>query len=267
MNKDWRSIVDSFIDATSYSMEETEYIEERFKTNDRNNRPETYLTYENAIEKIKLDKPEFLPVSKDIWNILESRRSKRNFIDAPLSLQELNLLLWGSAGITQDLGDYQLRTAPSAGALYPIETFLIINNVESLKKGLYHLNVKEWCLEALVYEDLSKFSYEVTHNQKHAEIAGVNFIWTAVVDRTRAKYYERAYRYVFWDVGHTSQNLNLAATALGLGSVTMGHWFDKELNEMLGIDGRNHFSILFSSVGKTEGDDWQKDRRIKTASS
>jgi len=81
------------------------------------------------------------------------------------------------------------------------------------------------------------------------------------VDRSKDKYKERAYRYIFWDAGHAAQNLHIAANSLGLGVTTVGHWYDKEMNEYLGIDGVNHLSILMASVGKVGGGDWLSDRR------
>ena len=91
--------------------------------------------------------------------------------------------------------------------------------------------------------------------------AAVNFAWTDVVERTRHKYQERAYRYIWWDVGHVAQNLHVAANALGLGVSTVGRWMDREMNRYLGIDGVSHLSVLMASVGKIAGGDWLKDRR------
>lgn len=218
------------------------------------------MNYPDALVKIPLPKPTF-PASPDLWQLFANRRSRRNFIQTPLTLNELNILLWGTQGITADMGDYQLRTTPSAGALYPIETFMLINNVEGLTPGLYHLDVKNWCLEGLKLQNVADFAYQVTDGQDMTTIAAVNFIWTAVVPRTRAKYEERAYRYIWWDSGHMAQNLHIAGNALGLGVTTIGHWFDKEMNEFLGIDGREHLSVLMASVGKVEGADWLHDRR------
>ena len=82
-----------------------------------------------------------------------------------------------------------------------------------------------------------------------------------MLDRCRAKYYERAYRYVWWDAGHISQSLAVAASALGLGACCIGAWYDSVVHEMLGIDGRTHFCALAAAVGKVKGEDWLADRR------
>lgn len=258
MLKNWEFACKEFIEATSYGYGDLEkgwHIKA-----DLSKKPPTYMKYKDAEVKISLGKPDFKEVSS-LWSVLQLRRSKRNFIEKPITLEQLNLLLWGTQGITADLGDYQVRTTPSAGALYPIETYMMVNNVEGLEKGLYHLNVEDWVLEGILLDDLSDFAYEVTEEQEMTKKAAVNFIWTAVIDRTLYKYKERAYRYIFWDVGHVSQNMHIIATALGIGSCTMGHWYDKELNRFLGIDGEKHFSVLMASVGNVEGKDWIKDRR------
>jgi len=114
MHPEWQKIANEFIPATSYSMGEREKgWASRY---DFSKRPPTYLRYEQAFARISLGKPEF-PASPDLWELLGNRRSKRNFLNTPLTLNELNVLLWGTQGITADMGDYQLRTTPSAGAL------------------------------------------------------------------------------------------------------------------------------------------------------
>ena len=153
MHPDWRRICDDFLTATSYSPDEMDaYWKDRHY--DRENRPATYLTYPDAEVRVPLGTPSF-PQTPDVWTVLRERRSKRNFLDVPLTLDQLNCLLWGSQGIVRDMGDYQLRTAPSAGALYPIETYLVVNRVEGLEPGLYHLDVRGWALEGIRMGDLA----------------------------------------------------------------------------------------------------------------
>ncbi|EMT51243.1 SagB/ThcOx family dehydrogenase [Brevibacillus borstelensis] len=258
MHPEWQRICNEFLQATSYAVGD---LEEGWAAKyDFDKRPPTYMRYDDAVVRIPLG-PRELPPSPDLWELMQNRRSRRNFLCEPMTLNELNILLWGTQGITADMGDYQIRATPSAGALYPIETYLLVNNVEGLEKGLYHLDVEEWCLEGLKLEDVSETAYALTENQEMTRRAAVNFVWTAVVNRTRHKYRERAYRYIWWDAGHVAQNLHIAANGLGLGVSTIGHWFDKEMNEYLGIDGQEHLSVLMASVGKVEGKDWLHDRR------
>ncbi|MCO4771012.1 MAG: SagB/ThcOx family dehydrogenase [Deltaproteobacteria bacterium] len=259
MHPDWKRICDAFLTATSYSPEE---MEEGWKDRsyDRENRPATYLTYPDAPVRVELGEPS-LPPTPDLWAVLRGRRSKRNFLPEPVTLDELNCMLWGSQGIVQDMGNYQLRTAPSAGALYPIETYLVVNNVEGLQPGLYHLDVRGWALEGLRMGDLSDEACRALLDQEAVRASGLTFLWTAVMERCEAKYYERAYRYVWWDVGHISENISLVATALGLGACCMGAWHDSLVHELIGIDGKEHFSALTTAVGRIEGNDWLEDRR------
>ena len=259
MHPDWRRICDDFLTATSYSPDEMDaYWKDRHY--DRENRPDTYLTYPDARVRVPLGTPSF-PQTPDVWTVLRERRSKRNFLDVPMTLDQLNCLLWGSQGIVRDMGDYQLRTAPSAGALYPIETYLVVNRVEGLEPGLYHLDVRGWALEGIRMGDLADAACAALLDQEAVRASGVTFLWTCVLERCLAKYYERAFRYVWWDVGHISENVSLVATALGLGAVCMGAWYDSLVHELLGIDGKGHFSALTTAVGTIQGDDWLADRR------
>ena len=258
MHPDWQRIANDFIQATSYRVGE---LEKGWASRyDFSKRPATYMRYEEAFVRVPLGQPQF-PAAANVWEVMANRRSKRNFLPQPLTLNELNLLLWATQGITDDMGDYQLRTTPSAGALYPIETYLFVNQVEGLEKGLYHLDVENWTLEGLKQGDTSDTVYLFTEEQEMTRRAAVNFVWTAVVDRTKDKYKERAYRYIWWDAGHVSQNLHVAGNSLGLGVSTIGHWMDHDMNEYLGIDGNSHLSVLMASVGKIAGGDWRKDRR------
>ncbi len=252
---------EEFVKETSFQYGDLE--KEWYLKVDSSKKAPTYFRYkdEEIIKRIPLSKPEFPKESNSIWNVLNNRRSKRKFIDNPLTLHQLNLLLWGTQGITADMGDYQLRTTPSAGALYPIETYLFIQNVEGLKQGLYHLNVKDWELEYLKDEAVAEKAYFITDFQTTARNASVLFVWTAVLDRVLFKYNQRTYRYIYQDVGHVSQNLQLVGNSLNLGVCPIGHWYDKELHDYLEIDGRNHLSVLLAGVGNVRGEDWLEDRR------
>jgi SagB-type dehydrogenase family enzyme len=259
MHTEWKRICSEFMQATSYTPDGFEdWWKDR--TYDRENRPETYLSYPDAIQRIPLGEPEF-PENSDFWKTLATRRSKRNFLPEPLSLNQLNLLLWSSQGITGDMGDYQLRTAPSSGALYPIETYLVVNDVSGLEPGIYHLSVRDWTLELIKQGDFREIGCQALRGQSMTRLAPVNVIWTAVLERYMAKYFERAFRYIWWDSAVVGENFLLAANALGLGASLMGSWYDDLAHELLEIDGSKHFSVLTATVGRVKGDDWLVDRR------
>jgi len=167
-----------------------------------------------------------------------------------LSLDELSYLLWAANGISRREMDYEFRTAPSAGALYPIETYLVINNVEDLEKGIYHYNVKHHQLEEIQLGDFGRFAAAGALGQEMCASAAVVFIWTAVFQRSKWKYQQRAYRYVYLDAGHIAGNLALAATSLGLGSCQIAALFDDEINELIEVDGVEESVLYMSVVGR-----------------
>jgi SagB-type dehydrogenase family enzyme len=214
---------------------------------DWNNKPPIYKDYPNAVV-VKLPPPK--ATASSLSEILHKRKSVRRFSERPLSLDELSFLLWSSTGIREIRGNHAFRTAPSAGALYPIETYLAINSVESLKPGLYHYRIKDHDLELLreVYigEELAHAALE----QEMCAQAPVVFIWTAMFARSCWKYGQRAYRYVYLDAGHIAAHLALGAESIGLGSCQIAATFDDEVNSLLGVDGKEESAIYLSVVGQ-----------------
>jgi SagB-type dehydrogenase family enzyme len=181
--------------------------------------------------------------------VLKSRSSVRSFSRKPLTVAELSFLLWASTGIRAKKEGYAFRTAPSAGALYPIETYLAVNNVEDLPNGLYHYSIKFNGLEELKVGELGEKLAHSALDQEMCSRAPVVFIWTAVFSRSKWKYRQRAYRYVYLDAGHIAQNLALSAASIGLGSCQLGAFFDDEVNSILELDGREESAIYLTVVG------------------
>ena len=166
-----------------------------------------------------------------------------------MSKVDLAFLLWASTGIQRTEHGYEFRTAPSAGALYPIETYIAANNVEEVEKGVYHYNIKNHLLEEI---KLGEFGDKLAHaalDQEMCADASVVFIWTAVFRRSKWKYSQRAYRYIYLDAGHIAQNLALAAASIACGSCQVGAFFDDEVNSIVGIDGIEESAICLSVVG------------------
>ena len=166
-----------------------------------------------------------------------------------LSLDSLSQLLWATQGITAHVGDHRLRTAPSAGALYPIETYLYIDRVEGLEKGIYHYNVHHHHLDLLRKGDYSREVRAGALDQQIAQRAAVVFVWSGIFERSKWKYQQRAYRYIFLDAGHIAQNLALAAEALKLGTCQIGAIYDDELNELFSLNPDEESIIYLSIVG------------------
>jgi len=159
----------------------------------------------------------------------------------------LAFLLWASQGITSPQG---YRAAPSAGALYPVETYLSVHRVQDVPAGIYHFNVRDFCLERLVKGDFAPVLGAMALGQSVIKRAAVVFIWTAVILRLMAKYRNRAIRYIFLDAGHICQNLLLAVTALNLGACPVGAFFDEEIDRLLGIDSETEMTIYLTAIGK-----------------
>ena len=153
-------------------------------------------------------------------------------------------------GITRITPYIGYRTTPSAGGLYPIEIYPIINNVESLTEGIYHYKISQHSIELLRTGDFRKTVSDGCLGQKMAYNSAVNFIFTAMVERSKWKYLQRCYRYIYLDCGHIGQNLYLTAEALDLGVCTIGAIFDDELNKLLEIDGKYETVIYVGVVGK-----------------
>ncbi|MFX1376720.1 MAG: SagB/ThcOx family dehydrogenase [Promethearchaeota archaeon] len=212
-------------------------------------KPDTYKTYPNAIKTIKLPNPEF---NKNImfWDIVRNRKSTRKFKNEPITLKQVSLLLFGMTGLTRISPNFAFRTIPSAGGLYPIEVYATINNIENLEKGIYHYNISKHSLELIKNGDFRNTIARGCLDQKIAYNSAANFVWTAVIERSKWKYLQRCYRYIYLDAGHIGQNFYLIAEALGLGACTIGAIYDDELNELLELDGINETVIYVGVIGK-----------------
>jgi SagB-type dehydrogenase family enzyme len=211
-------------------------------------KPETYKQYPSA-PKVRLSRPQ-LTGGAPVWDVVRQRRSVRTFQDTPLKEAELSQLLWAAQGITRAIRDFGLRTAPSAGALYPVETYLVIHSVEGIEPGVYHYSVETHELDQLKVGDFRAAVARAALDQKIAYRANVVFVWTAVFERSKWKYKQRAYRYVYLDAGHIAQNVALGAVALGLGSCQIAAIYDDEANALLGVDGIDESAIYMTVVGR-----------------
>jgi len=229
---------------------ETKYDRERMPTGslDWGKKPKTYKEYPDA-RKIPLAKPEKCG-EMSLYEAMLRRKSQRQFLNAPISLDALSCLLWASSGIQRREMGFEFRVAPSAGGLYPIETYVIVHAVDGLSKGVYHFNVKHNHLEELKQGDFRKAAAQAALGQIMCARASVVVVWTAIFERSIWKYRQRAYRYVYMDVGHMAQNLALTSTSLGLGCCQVGALFDNEVNEIVKVDGVGESVVYMSVVGQ-----------------
>ncbi len=231
---------DEFQQSTKY------FRNTRIESPDWRIQPELYKTYPNS-KIINLPKPSIISTKLD--EILRKRKSKRNFTSKAITKTQLSYLLWASTGIQRKEMGFEFRTAPSAGALYPIETYIVINNVENLSKGVYHYNIKGHFLEEIKSGDNSSNIAKAALDQNMCADAAVVFIWTGIFNRSKCKYGQRAYRYIYLDAGHIAENLALATTGIGLGSCQIAALFDDEVNKIINVDGFYESTIYMSVIG------------------
>jgi len=180
---------------------------------------------------IKLPEPRYRG-DVSLEEALLKRRSIRDYTGEPLTLQEVSQLLWAAQGITDPRG---FRTAPSAGALYPLEVYVVVGDVENLAKGVYRYNPHEHELVKVLDGDKRADLAKAAVGQRCVEEAAIDIVITGVYERTTKKYGERGIRYVHIEVGHAAQNVCLQATAMGLGAVTVGAFYDDQVGEILNI--------------------------------
>lgn len=187
--------------------------------------------------------------------LLRGRRSVRRFEDRALGLADVSRLLQATAGITglleaSDGGANQpVRAAPSAGALYPIETYLACLQVEGVDPGVYHYRVDRHALERVAGGTPRPVLAEATFDPRLLENAAVALVFTGVFGRSAFKYGERGYRFALLEAGHMCQNALLAARLLGLGGVPVGGFIDDEINALLDLDGVDEAALYMSVIG------------------
>jgi SagB-type dehydrogenase family enzyme len=178
------------------------------------------------------------------------RRSVRDYSGAGLSRAELSRLLHLSSGISTDHWDSAHRTAPSSGALYPIEIYPVVHNVEGLVRGVYHYDFREHGLRLLREADLREQVVAQGLMQEYLGQCDVVLFLTNIMQRMRFRYQDRSYRYALLEAGHIGQNLYLAATSMGLGACSIGAFMDDPINAMLGVDGVEEAAIYMLAVGR-----------------
>jgi SagB-type dehydrogenase family enzyme len=229
---------------------ETKYIRDKLPAGylDWRKKPGLYKAYPDA-PRVKLPAPERAG-GMPIWEAVGQRRSVRDFRRSAIGAADLSQLLWASQGVTRVMGEYALRSAPSAGALYPVETYLSSQSVQGIEPGIHHYGVREHELELLRAGDFREALAEAALDQGFLAEAAVVFAWTAVFARSKWKYKERAYRYVYLDAGHIAQSVALAAVALGLGSCQVAALYDDEVNAVLGVDGKEESVVYMTAVGR-----------------
>lgn len=190
---------------------------------------------------IKLPPPDYenkFPLNE----ALQKRRSVREYADQPISLKDAAQLLWAGQGATSVGG---FRTAPSAGALYPLELYLVAGRVEGLEPGVYRYDPKQHTLTPAGAGDIRADLAAASLDQSWMARAPAMLAVSAVAVRTTGRYGDRGHRYVFMDAGHAAENVLLEAVALGLGGVVVGAFSDHDVKRILKLnDGEDPLYLI-----------------------
>lgn len=191
--------------------------------------PEPAITGETSIEEALLH-----------------RRSVRTYSKEPLTLSNVSQLLWAAQGITSRDG---FRTAPSAGALYPLEIYVVAGNVDGLPDGIYHYQVEGHTLQRIRDGDFRRNLSACALHQSQITNAAIDIVFAAVFERTTIKYGNRGIRYVYIEAGHAAQNVYLQAESIDLGVCAIGAFYEDEISELLALP-EDEIPIYILSVGK-----------------
>lgn len=203
------------------------------------------------IREYGLPKP-ILKGGLSVEEAIYRRRSFRNYSFSSVSLKEVSQMLWASQGITDEFNGF--RSAPSAGATYPLNVYLVSLNIESLPSGLYKYIPKDHKLLVIFEKDAKLLSREIYYSCLEQEsflyCAGVIVI-TAIFERTVRRYGTVGERFVYMEVGHVSQNIYLQCVSLGIGTVAVGAFDDVRLKSVLGlpIEEKPLYLMPFGKIG------------------
>ena len=198
------------------------------------------LMQTNRMEKIEVGERIALPEPRyaseiSVEEALAQRRSVRAYSGENLTTEEVSQLLWAAQGITAPWGG---RTAPSAGALYPLELYVVIGDVEGIDTGVYRYRLEEHELEKVLDGDLRAELADAALGQDCIRDAAIDIVFTAVYERTTGKYGGRGVRYAQLEAGHAAQNVYLQAVALDLGTVTIGAFTDSDVKAIMNLKGQ-----------------------------
>ena len=178
---------------------------------------------------------------------LRERRSVRDYRREALTLKQVGQLLWSAQGVTA--GDGR-RTAPSAGALYPLEVYAVIGNVDGIAPGVYRYRPDSHTLVRVLDGDRRKDLSRAALNQTWVNDGAIDIVIAAVYERTTGKYGERGIRYVHMEAGHAAQNIYFQAVSLKLGTVAIGAFDDDAVKRILGLPD-NEEPLYIMPVGRT----------------
>lgn len=189
------------------------------------------------------------------YDNLNSRISRRSYSHEEITLKELSYLLWMTQGVkkTSKNNYATLRTVPSAGARHPFETYIVVNRVEGLNKGVYrYLALTHELLLIFEDENTEEKLTQLTLNQNFAGQSAVTFVWSVIPYRGEWRYDFVAHKAMILDAGHVCQNLYLACESIHCGTCAIAAYDQKPFDDYLKLDGDDEFVIYLSPVGKMQ---------------
>lgn len=199
-----------------------------------------------AQERISLPQPKTVG-EMSVEEAIFRRRSVRAFRDEALTLSELSQVLFAAQGVTEKTRGF--RTAPSAGALYPLGLYAVVGKVEGIAPGVYRYYPEEHAIERVIEGDKRMELFRSALYQESIQEAPLVLVFTAIYERTTRRYGERGIRYVHMEVGHAAQNVYLEAQALRLATVAIGAFRDEEVARILQLP-QNEMPLYLMPVGK-----------------
>lgn len=194
---------------------------------------------------LSLPPPQASALSLD--EAIRRRRSRRAYGAEPLTLAELSAALYAAQGVTDVARG--LRAAPSAGALYPLETYVIAHRVEGLAAGVYRYRPGDHSLSLRYARELGLRLMAAGVGQAMLARAGAVIAFSGVWARAARRYGARSERYILLEAGHAAQNIYLAAEGLGLSACAVGAFDDAALNALLGADGQREAALYLMTLG------------------
>lgn len=206
----------------------------------------------------RIDLPEMDPSKMGavpLFSTLRDRRSVREYGSAPLDFHELGILLWSGQGVTApaEAGRPPLRTAPSAGGRFPLETYVIALQVDGLSPGVHrYLPDSHQLVTVGSPSEPREQLVRACYNQDFVGTAAVAIVWTAVPRRTEWKYGYLSHRMIAMEAGHACQNIYLACQALGAGACALLGYDQAKMDALLGVDGEEEFAVYLAVVGTVE---------------
>ncbi len=182
------------------------------------------------------------------------RKSRRKYTQQALSLEELAFLLWATQGLrTAAAARHNFRTVPSAGCRHAVETYIAAFRVTGLDKAIYrYLPLGHALVEVVRHPDLEEQLTRATFGQAFCGAAAATFIWTAIPERMEWRYGDASYKVIALDAGHICQNLYLACENISAGTCAVAAYDQEEIDAVLGVDGKDEFTIYLAPVGKVQ---------------